>query len=142
MSDGAGIVLLIGRILFIALFLVSAFGHLTKSEMMVGYARSKNLPLAPLGGWPAGLYQLAAAVLIAIGIWPDIGAIMLGIYVTIAAFYFHDFWAIEDAMQRQLEQLNFFRNVTLLGTAIILLAFFASTGDGVRYTIIAPLIRF
>lgn len=142
MSTGAGIVLLIGRILFIALFLVSAFGHLSKGEMMVGYARSKNMPLAPLGGWPAGLYELVAAVLIAVGIWPDIGAIMLGLYVTIAAFYFHNFWTVDDATQRQTEQLNFFRNVTLLGAAIMLFVFFASVGDGVRYTVIAPLIRF
>src|SRR5450759_2606213 len=111
MSTNAGIVLLIGRLLFIALFLVSAFGHLSKGEMMVGYARAKKMPLAPLGGWPAGLYQIVAVALIAIGIWPDIGAIMLGVYVTIAGFYFHNYWTIEEATQRQTEQLNFFRNV-------------------------------
>ena len=81
-------------------------------------------------------------MLIAVGIWPDIGAIMLGLYVTIAAFYFHNFWTVDDATQRQTEQLNFFRNVTLLGAAIMLFVFFASVGDGVRYTVIAPLIRF
>jgi uncharacterized membrane protein YphA (DoxX/SURF4 family) len=142
MSDAAGIIFLIGRILFVTLFLVSAFGHITKSEFMVGYARSKKMPLPMVGGWPAGVYQLIAAALIAVGIWPDIGAIMLGIYVTIAAFYFHDYWKVEDAMMRQTEMLNFFRNVTLLGAAVMLFALAASAGDGMRYTVIAPLIRF
>jgi uncharacterized membrane protein YphA (DoxX/SURF4 family) len=39
------VVLLIGRVLFVALFLGSAVNHLTQSEGMAGYAASKGLPM-------------------------------------------------------------------------------------------------
>ncbi|WP_338049543.1 hypothetical protein [Rhodococcus jostii] len=39
------IVVLIGRILFSALFLSSAVGHLTQSTTMAQYAAPKGLPL-------------------------------------------------------------------------------------------------
>lgn len=142
MSDAAGVVLFLGRVLFVALFLVSAKGHIKQGNMMVGYAKAKKMPLATLAGWHAGVYQIAASLLIAMGIWPDIGAIMLGIYVIPAALYFHNYWTVQDPAQRQQEQISFYRNVTLLGVVIILFALFASMGDGIRFALTGPLIRF
>lgn len=40
------IVFLIARVLFAALFLGSAIGHLTKTDDMAGYAASRGVPLA------------------------------------------------------------------------------------------------
>jgi len=110
--------------------------------MMVGYARAKAFPLAAFAGWPAGAYLAVAALSLLLGIWPDIGAIMVGLFVIPAALYFHNFWTVKDAAARRTEQGNFIRNVALLGAALALFALFASVGTGLKFVITAPLIRF
>ncbi len=142
MSDAAGLVLLVGRVLFSVFLLVSAFGHVTQGQMIVGYARAKAFPLATFAGWPAGVYLGVAALSLLLGIWPDIGAIMLGLFVIPAALYFHNFWTVKDAAAKRTEQGNFLRNVALLGAALALFALFASVGTGLKFVITAPLIRF
>lgn len=142
MSDAAGVVLLIGRIAFCALFLVAAVGNFTRGQMMIAQARSKKVPLAGLAGWPAGVYQIVACVSVAVGIWPDIGAILMGIYVVPLAFYVHNYWTVKDPAQRQQQAFGFYRNVSLLGGAIFLFAYFASAGNNLRFVLTAPLFRF
>ncbi|MBI4311490.1 MAG: DoxX family membrane protein [Chloroflexi bacterium] len=142
MSDTAGILLLVGRVLFAAFFAFSAMGHLMRSPMMVQYARSKKVPLAPLGGWPAGVALAAGSLSVVLGLWPDLGALLLGLLATIFAPTVHKFWAEKDPMARMNEQMSFIRNVALLGAAIALFTVFAWLGDGLRFAITAPLIRF
>ncbi|MBI4288739.1 MAG: DoxX family protein [Chloroflexi bacterium] len=142
MSDAASMVLLAGRIVFSGLFLAAAVGSFTHGKMMIANARSKKMPLAGLAGWPAGLYQLLVSISIAAGIWPDIGAILIGIFVVPTAFYFHNYWTVKDPMQKQQQVFGFYRNVSLLGAAIILFAVFASAGDNLRFAVTGPLFRF
>ncbi len=54
------VVVLIGRILFAALFVVSAVGHFGQTDAMTGYAQSRGVPLARLA-------VLAGGVLLALG---------------------------------------------------------------------------
>lgn len=142
MTDAAGVLLLLGRILFAAFFVVSMLGHLTRGEMMVGYARSKRFPLAAFAGWPAGAWLALGALSIVLGVWPDIGALLLALFVALAAFGIHNFWTLTDPGQRQTERFSFFRNLTYLGAALALLAFFVSVGDKLKFTITGPLFRF
>ncbi len=142
MSEAAGLVFLIGRILFTLFYLFSAAGHLTQGAMMVGYARSEGMPLPELAGWPAGVYLLVASLSVILGVWPDIGALLLGLWTIPTALIFHNFWAVKDPQERLTQQFNFLRNVTFLGGALALFAVFAGLGPGVRYTLTAPLLRF
>lgn len=142
MSDAAAIVLLVGRTVFCALFLVAAVGNFTRGQMMISQARSKKMPLAGLAGWPAGVYQVVASVSVAAGIWPDIGAILMGIYVIPTALYIHNYWTVEDPVQRQQQSFGFYRNVSLLGGSVFLFAYFASAGDNLRFAVTTPLFRF
>lgn len=142
MSDEAGIVVLIGR-LFVAVFpaYVSGLGfHVRNPKAAEGYAQSVNFPIVSLTGLPAGVFLIVASASIALGIWPDIGALMLGAFVIPAAWYFHRFWMLDDAGQRAMQQQLFFRNVTTLGACLIMFGFFASVGDGLRFAITSPLI--
>lgn len=89
MSDTVGALVLAGRVLFAMFFLASAMFHLTKPDEMIGYARSMRFPVPILAGYPAGLWLLAGGVSVAVGIWPDIGAIMLGLFVVLTPKWFH-----------------------------------------------------
>lgn len=101
-----------------------------------------GFPYPWLAGWPSGLWLVTAAVSLGVGIWPDIGALMVAAFVIPAALYFHDFWKVEDPMQKQTQVLFFVRNVTYLGAALAVFALFVAMGDGLRFVVVGPLLDF
>jgi putative oxidoreductase len=139
MSAGAGAVVLVGRILFSTFFARSAWGHFRRQPGMIGYARLAGFPLPYLAGWPSALWLGAASVLLSVGIWPDLGALMLGAFVVPAALYFHAFWKIDDPAQRQAQAGNFYRNTALLGASLAMFGLLAAAGAGLRFSVTAPL---
>ncbi len=139
MSAAAGVVVLVGRVLYSVFFVRSGVGHVRRQQAMGDYARSAAFPAPFLAGWPAGVWLLAASLSIALGIWPDLGSLMIAVFVVLAGLYFHRFWRIEDPTQRQAQAGNFFRNVALLGASLAMFGFFASAGEGLRFTITGPL---
>jgi len=64
----------------------------------------------------------------ALGIWPDVGALMLAAFVIPTTLLFHPFWTFSDAAQRRTQWGSFFRNVSLLGATLALFAFLTATG--------------
>lgn len=142
MSDAAGAVLLVGRVVVSLFFFFSASFHLFQQAQAEGYAKSVGFPWPKLAGWPSGLYVLAAATSVSVGIWPDLGALLIGLWVIPTALWFHAFWKVEDRMQRMNQMQLFWRNVTFLGMAIALFAVFAGLGDAVRFTVTGPLFSF
>ena len=143
MSDAAGVVLLVGRVLFVVFFLISGLGfHVVKSGQAEGFARQMGFPLPAIAGWPTGIWMTIGALSVALGLWPDIGALMLCAFAIIAALYFHRFWTLEDESQKQVQQQLFFRNMIIVGGGLSLFAFFASAGPELRFSITEPLITF
>lgn len=140
MSDAGGWILVVGRILFALQFtIVAGRFHLLKGEMAVGYARQMRFPLPALAWWPTGIWLVAAGLSIALGVWPDVGALMVCAFVIPAAWWFHRFWAVEDENQKQVATLLFWRNVAYLGAALSLFVFFAAFGEDLPLTITDPL---
>lgn len=143
MSDAAGAVVLAGRILFAIFFVYAGIGgHIARSRMMEGYARSARFPVPAIAGWPTGIWLVAASISIALGIWPDVGALMVAAFLIPAAAYFHRFWEVEDDMQKQMQQGFFFRNVIALGAAAVMFGTFAALGSDLPFTITDPLFTF
>jgi putative oxidoreductase len=142
-STEAGLVILVGRVLFALYFgAVAGVAHIRQSSFFEGYAKSVNFPVAALSGWPAGVWLVVGALSVALGVWPDVGALMIGLFVLIAAWYFHRYWEIEDQMQRMNQGFLFWRNVIALGASIALFGCFAAFGEALRFTITAPLFQF
>ena len=143
MSDGAGILELIGRILFGGYFVYTGLGfHVPKTKMAEQYAGSVGFPMPALAGWPTGLWMAAGGLSLALGIWPDIGALMIAAFLIPAAAWFHRFWLVEDPTQRQFQQGYFGRNVISVGACLVFFAMFATVGDALRYTITGPAFNF
>jgi putative oxidoreductase len=137
-SAAAGLIFLTGRVLFGLYFAIVAGigGHIRNSKMLEGYARSVGFPVAAIAGWPTGLWLVAGGLSVALGIWPDVGALMIAAFVVL---YFHRFWEIEDQMQKMTQQQLFFRNVIALGTTLILVGIFTAFGPELRFAITQPL---
>jgi putative oxidoreductase len=141
-SDTLGVIVLVGRIVFAIPFLAAGFAHFKMGQQMVAYARSMRAPLPALGGWPAGLWLLVAGLSVLLGVWPDVGALMLAAWGVPTALYIHSWWRYEDEQAKQTQQTIFFRNVTFIGASIVIFGAFVALGDDLRYVITPPLFSF
>jgi putative oxidoreductase len=131
------IVVLIGRLLFGLLFVGSAFGHLTQTEGMAQYAGAKGVPSARLAVQLSGLMILVGGVMVILGVWADLGALLLVVFLLLTSFVMHPFWKATD-QERQMEQVQFLKDLGLAGAALMLFAFFAASPD-LGLTITGPL---
>lgn len=133
------VLVLIGRILFAALFLASAAGHLTRTKMMAGYAASRGVPAAAPATVGSGLLILAGGLSVLLGIWADLGALLLVLFLVPTAVLMHAFWKESDAQARQMEMIQFQKDIALAGAALMLLALIAQAGTDLGLTITGPL---
>jgi putative oxidoreductase len=116
------VVLLIGRILFASIFIVSgATIHLLKWREGVTYARANNVPAPELLVPASGVMAVGGGLLVALGLWADLGALLLAAFVFPVALGMHAFWRIEDPMQKANQQVHFMKNVSMGGAALALL---------------------
>jgi len=129
MTTTASVILLLGRILFVALFVVSAQGHIVNHQRFVTTAKGK-LPIPYVAGWPVGAWLIVAIVSVVLGIWPDVGVLMMAAFLVPTAVMFHPYWTFSDPAQRRTQRGSFYRNLSLLGATLALFAFFTVTGPG------------
>ena len=143
MSDAAGAIVAAGRILFAAFFgVLAGIGHIRRSQMFEGFAKSTGFPVPAITGWPVGIWLIAGSLSVALGVWPDLGSLMIAVFVVPAALYFHAFWKVEDQAQKQTQRQLFWRNAVTLAACLIMFGTFVALGPALRYTITAPLFTF
>lgn len=123
------VLLLIGRALFAAIFILSGIGHFAQADGMAQYAQAKGVPAAKLGVLASGALALVGGLLILLGVWPDLGAILIALFLIPVSVMMHAFWKESDPMARQTENISFMKNVGLLGGALVLFYLFNQTQD-------------
>ncbi|MDB1086605.1 DoxX family protein [Streptomyces sp. ACA25] len=133
------ILVLIGRILFSVIFLSSAVGHFTQTKQMAGYARSRGVPSPELATVASGVLLAVGGLMVLLGIWPDLGALLLVLFLLPSAVLMHAFWKESDAGSRQAEMLHFNKDISLAGAALALFALFAYAGSDLGLTLTGPL---
>lgn len=124
------IVLVIARVLFSLIFITSGLAHLTKLEAMTGYAQYKKVPAAKLSVVLSGLMILVGGLYIALGIYADLGGLLIALFLVPAAFMMHAFWKETDATTKQNESISFFKNLSLAGAALMI---FVLVGTGTDF---------
>lgn len=129
---------LIARIVFAILFVGSAVGHMTATDAMAGYAATKKLPQPRLAVQVSGVYIFVAAVMLVLGVWPDLAAIALVPFLLVTSFVFHDFWTQTDPQARMLEQTQFLKDLSLAGAALGFFVLYASDSHP-GLNLVAPL---
>lgn len=115
-----GFLVLLGRILFSAIFLMSGMGHLTQSESMGQYAGSKGVPAPRIMVILTGIMIVLGGFSVLLGMYVNIGALLLVLFLIPAALYMHDFWNIEDPQESQNEQIHFMKNMSMAGAALLI----------------------
>ena len=115
------VVFLIGRVLFGLLFVFSGFmAHLgAGGREGREYARSLGAPapdiLVPL----SGVSIIAGGLMVALGLWADLGALVLIATLAPITYYMHPFWKFEG-MDRVTQQAMFFKNFAMIGGFIVI----------------------
>jgi uncharacterized membrane protein YphA (DoxX/SURF4 family) len=131
-------VFLIARIVFAIMFVMSGINHITKAEHMTGYAQFKKVPAAKASVLLSGVLFLLAAASLILGVYADLGALVLAVLLVMMAVMFHDFWKQTDPQQKQMEQIAFFKNISMAGGALVMFAALAASDEGAR--IIGPML--
>jgi len=123
------VLVLIGRVLFVFLFLGSAVGHFTQTDAMAGYAASRGVPQPKLAVLASGALLGVGGLSVLLGVWADLGSLLLVIVLLPMAFLMHPFWKETDPQAKQGEMAHFNKDLALAGAALMLFAFFAHTDE-------------
>jgi uncharacterized membrane protein YphA (DoxX/SURF4 family) len=129
-------VLLIGRVLFAAIFISSGLVfHLGKRRMAVDLSRAKGAPMPEVTVPLTGVLIAVAGVMIVIGLWVDLAALVIAAFLFSTAYFMHAFWKVEDPMERVGEQTHFQKDLALAGAALGIFYLFQQFGDAIGITI-------
>ena len=131
------IVFLIARILLAVLVLFSAIGHLTQTDGMAQFAASRGIPMAKAGVIVSGLGLLAGGLSVLLGIYGDLGALVLAALFVIFAFGMQTFWKETDPMAKMNTQISFNKDLALAGGALAFYLVFANV-DSISWVVTGP----
>ena len=120
--------LIIGRILFSLIFLGAGIGHLVKPKETAAYAELRGMPAAEWRVRISGVLIAAGGLGVILGVWMDLAALGLTVYVLIAAFLIHHFWTDEEPT-RTIEMAMFMKNLAIAGAGLIIFAMSATGAD-------------
>jgi putative oxidoreductase len=121
----------IGRLLFALVFVVSPGGVLRQVRTVAGAPPLRWMPrsLAVPAITGASLVAVVGAVLILLGLWPDLGALMVVAFLVPVTLTMHRFWEIEDPGQRAIKRGMFLLNTSLAGGGILYFCLVNQTQD-------------
>ena len=115
-------VFLIGRMLFGGFFLYNGINHFKNRKMLAQYADAKKVPNAEIAVPASGALLLFGGASLLLGIKPRYGAVAILAFLASVSPVMHDFWRAEDPNQRMNDQINFFKNLAMLGAALSLMS--------------------
>jgi putative oxidoreductase len=130
------IVELAGRLVFAGLFLFYAVQHATQFQGYSAFAGARGTPFPRLAVGVTGVMLAVGGAFVALGLWADLGALILVIFLVPVAFVIHPFWRFEGA-ERASEQAVFLKDLALGGAALALIALFH---HGVAHAVTGPLL--
>jgi uncharacterized membrane protein YphA (DoxX/SURF4 family) len=113
---------LIGRILLGGYFLKSGIAHFTHRAAMTGYAQSKGVPSPALAVAVSGALLLVGGAGVLLGSYVPWAVLALVLFFVPVTFLMHAYWKDTDPMTEMGNQVNFWKNVALLGAVLCLLA--------------------
>jgi putative oxidoreductase len=115
------LIVLTGRILFSLIFIMTVFSHF-KNET-INYGASHGVPMPGIIIPAAGILATLGGLSIAFGFKAKIGAWFIVAFLVPVTFIMHNFWALADPMQQQMQMAMFMKNISMLGGALMIAYF-------------------
>jgi putative oxidoreductase len=122
-KDGAemNIAFLIGRVIFAAFWLMGSFNHFKNLNYMSEYAKARGTPSPKVAVAATGVILLLGGLSMLLGVYPVVGIILLIVFLLGVSFQMHAYWKIDDAQMKQIDMINFTKNMALVGALLMFL---------------------
>lgn len=113
---------LIGRIFVSLIFIIAAIQKIMQYHAMAGMLEQMGVPSSQWLLILAIIFELGGGLLVFFGWFARFGAILLFVFVVVATFLFHSFWAFQGgAMINQVHY--FFKSLSICGALLYIMAF-------------------
>ena len=112
---------LLGRFLYVLIFLMAAPSHFSKQT--IAYAATQGAPLASVVVPLSGIIALAGGLSILLGYRAKIGAWLIVLFLVPVTLIMHRFWTVHDPVMAQTQMVMFMKNLAILGGALLISQF-------------------
>ncbi|MEI6560105.1 MAG: DoxX family protein [Rhodospirillaceae bacterium] len=116
----------VGRVLIGQIFVISGVRKIPAFSATAARMAGYGLPVAEALLVPTIALEVGGGLMLAANIYPDWAAAALALFVVPTTLIFHNFWSVPNAAVAAREQIQFMKNVAIMGG---LLSVF-SQGDG------------
>ncbi len=117
-STGVGAVVLLGRLLFAVIFIMSGPRHFMSQT--IAYAASQGVPMASIAVPFSGVLAFVGGLSILLGYRAKLGAWLIVLFLVGVTPMIHKFWAVADPMMYQMQLVMFMKNLSMLGGALLI----------------------
>jgi uncharacterized membrane protein YphA (DoxX/SURF4 family) len=112
-----------GRVALAAMFITGGADAMLAPGPRTSKAAELGVPLDPeLAVRLNGAAMLGAGAALALGIWPRLTAAVLAGTLVPTTLAGHPYWEIEDPAAQRQQRIHFFKNVGLLGGALLVVS--------------------
>lgn len=107
--------MLAGRVLLSIIFILSGVGKFVDYNSTAQYMAAKGMTMVPFFLIVAAVVELLGGLSLLLGYRTRWGAALLILYLIPVTGIFHDFWMIEDPAMRQMQVIEFLKNIAIMG---------------------------
>ncbi|MDD5657181.1 MAG: DoxX family protein [Elusimicrobia bacterium] len=108
----------IGRICYSLIFLLAGPKHFQSG--LAAYAAAAGVPLAKVAVPAAGVFCILGGLSILLGYRARRGAWLIVLFLVPVTLFMHRFWGLSDAQAAAMQQVNFLKNLSMLGAALMI----------------------
>lgn len=113
----------LGRFLFTLIFLPTIVTHFSSDTIQ--YAASAGVPIPQFLVPLSGVIAFLGGISILLGYKARIGACLLIVFLIPVTLFMHHFWTFQDPNMHQMQKINFMKNISMIGAAL-LISYFGS----------------
>ena len=115
-------ILLLGRVLFAEIFVLSGFVKIFAFQKTVDYMINAGVPYPAILLIPATILELGGGLMVLLGFFTRLGAFFLFLLTLSITFAIHHFWSYPPA-EAMNQMINFQKNTTMLGGCLYIIVF-------------------
>jgi putative oxidoreductase len=123
-----GLFSLLGRLVLVAIFLGSAAHHIQEYQGTLAGMEKQHVPYPQVLLPGALVFMIAGSLSVLAGYKARVGALLLLVFLGLAAYFFHNFWTYPPDSEKFMgEQIHFMKNVSMAGAMLFII------GNGAGY---------
>jgi uncharacterized membrane protein YphA (DoxX/SURF4 family) len=110
----------VARLLFLVVFVRGGYASSRHLSHTIAVAAGTGAPIPAVSVPASQVFVWVGVISVALGIWADVGALSLLLFLIPATYWGHAFWRFEG-QPRQVQVGNFLRNLSYLGGVLLIL---------------------